>query len=76
MKIRIHPPSHLVWSTSEIDLDDPFQQRWLLRQTLIHGTAEDISQLNFDEVAQQLENLQLPVDIERLWRTVLKTQHD
>lgn len=75
MKTMISPPHHLVWSTAEIDVADPFQRRWLLQQTLIHGTADDIRRLDLDEVAQQIDYLQLPVNIERLWRTFLKARH-
>jgi hypothetical protein len=34
-------PRHIVWSTDQIDLDDPFQRRWYLRQALTHGRAEE-----------------------------------
>lgn len=54
---------------------DPFQRRWLLQQTLIHGTADDIRRLDLAEVEQQIDHLQLPADIERLWRAFLKTLH-
>jgi hypothetical protein len=75
MKTMISPPRHLVWSTDEIDMADPFQRRWLLQQTLIHGTAIDICHLDLDEVRLQIDQLQLPADIERLWRTFLKTRY-
>jgi hypothetical protein len=76
MKRIISPARHLVWSTAEIDLADPFQRLWLLQQTLIHGTAEDIRRLDLDEVERQIDHLQLPADIERLWRTFLRTRRD
>lgn len=75
MKTMVSPPRHIVWSTAEIDTSDPFQQRWLLQQTLIHGTAEDIRRLDIDEVRQQIDQLQLPADIERLWRTFLRIRY-
>ena len=75
MKTIIHPPRHLAWSTAELNIADPFQRRWLLQQTLTHGTADDIRRLDLDEVAQQIDQLQLPADIERLWRTFLKTRY-
>jgi hypothetical protein len=71
---KIKPPRHLVWSTDEIDLDDPFQRRWYLQQVLTHGTAEDIRRLDLDEVAREIDHLQLPVDIESLWRRFLETR--
>ena len=68
----VHPPRHLVWSTDEIDLSDPFQKRWLLRQTLTHGRAEDIRALDLDEIRRELDQLDLPKEIESLWRRYLE----
>lgn len=68
----VHPPRHLVWSTDKIDLNDPFQKRWLLRQTLTHGRAEDVRGLNLDEIKQALEELDLPSEIVSLWRRYLE----
>lgn len=75
MKTIIHPPRHVVWSTDEVDVADPFQRNWLLKQILTHGTAEDIRRLDLDEVAQQIDQLQLPADIERLWRAFLNARN-
>jgi len=71
MKKMIQPPRHLVWSTNEIDMADPFQRRWLLKQTLLYGTADDIRRLDLDEVAENIDHLQLPPHIARLWRSFL-----
>ena len=68
----VHPPLHLVWSTDTIDLSDPFQKRWLLRQTLIHGRAEDVRALEIDEIRRELDQLDLPKEIESLWRRYLE----
>ena len=67
----IHPPRHIVWSTDQIDLSDPFQRRWYLRQVLMHGRAEDIRQLDLSEVERELNNLQLPEHLARLWTRFL-----
>ena len=75
MKTMISPPRHLVWSTAEIDIADPFQRRWLLQQTLIHGTADDIRCLDLVEVAKQIDHLQLPAEIKRLWHSFLNNQY-
>ncbi len=69
----VHPPRHLVWSTDTIDLSDPFQKRWLLRQTLMHGRAEDIRALELKDIRQELEQLDLPKEIESLWRRYLES---
>jgi hypothetical protein len=68
----VHPPRHLVWSTDTVNLSDPFQKRWLLRQTLMHGRAEDVRALNLADVKQELDRLDLPKEIESLWRRYLE----
>ena len=73
--MAVHPPRHLVWSTDQIDLHDPFQKRWLLRQTLIHGTAQDIRALKLADIQINLDSLDLPKEIESLWRRYLEYSH-
>lgn len=68
----VHPPRHIVWSTETVNLNDPFQKRWLLRQTLMHGRAEDISVLQIEDIKAELDQLGLPKDIESLWRRYLE----
>jgi len=68
----MHFPRHIVWSTDELDLHDPFQKRWLLRQILMHGTAQDIRALDYKEIKKQLADLDLPKDIDSLWRRYLE----
>lgn len=69
---RYVAPRHLVWSTDSIDLSDPFQRRWFIRQVLLHGRSEDIRALDLHEVAESLDDLRLPADLHRLWRTFLE----
>jgi hypothetical protein len=66
-------PRHIVWSTDQVDLDDPFQRRWWLQQVLINGLTEDIQHLDFDEIARELDQLKLPEDIRRLWQAYFKS---
>jgi len=68
-------PRHLVWSTDRLDLRDPFQRRWLLRQTLMHGTAQDIRTLDLADVRKELDQLDLSAEIESLWRRYLEYAH-
>jgi hypothetical protein len=68
----VHPPRHIVWSTDTVNLNDPFQKRWLLRQTLMHGRAEDIRKLSIEDIKSEIDHLDLPKDIESLWRNYLK----
>jgi hypothetical protein len=58
--MTIQPPRHIVWSTDRINLNDPFQKRWLLRQTLMYGKAEDIRALKLADIRQELDQLGLP----------------
>jgi len=75
MNTLIHPPCQLAWSTDTVDTADPFQRRWYLQQILTHGTAEDIRRVDLDEVAREIDALELPADIDRLWRTFLASNH-
>lgn len=72
----IHPPRHLVWSTDTIDLSDPFQKRWLLRQTLMHGRAEDIRALELEDIRRELDQLDLPEETKSLWQRYLEYLDD
>jgi hypothetical protein len=71
----IQPPVHIVWSTDHIDLSDPFQRRWYLRQVLTNGHTEDIRELDLAEIKRELENLDLPPEIYSLWKKYLKNDH-
>lgn len=71
---RIKPPRHIVWSTDTVDLSDPFQRRWYMRQVLLHGRAEDIRGLDLDEVAALLDDLDLPPHLHRLWKMYLEAR--
>ena len=68
-------PRHLVWSTDRPDLSDPFQRKWLLRQTLTHGRAEDIAKLDVAEIEACLEELDLPLEVYDLWRRYFASRH-
>lgn len=64
------PLRRLVWSKSEIDLDDPFQRQWYIRQVLTNGRAQDIAGLDWMEIKSLLPQLNLPCEIARLWEWV------
>lgn len=53
-------------------MSDPFQKRWLLRQTLMYGRAEDIGALDIEEIRRELDQLDLPKEIESLWQRYLE----
>jgi glycine/D-amino acid oxidase-like deaminating enzyme len=69
------PPRYVVWSTDTIDMCDPFQRRWYVRQVLLHGRAADIRALDLDEIARLLPELDLPPHIDGLWRAYLEHVH-
>ena len=70
----IFPPRHIVWSTDRLDLADPFQHRWYLRQVLMHGRSEDIRALDFQELREELDTLDLPSDLYELWKKFLESE--
>ena len=74
IRMIVHPPRHLVWSTDTVDLSDPFQKRWLLRQTLMHGRAEDVRALEISDIQAEIDQLELPEEVESLWRRYLEYQ--
>ena len=67
-------PRHIIWSTDHLDLADPFQRRWYIRQVLLHGRAEDVRALDLAEVAASLEDLGLPASLYRLWKSFLEAR--
>ena len=70
----VQPPRHIVWSTDTVDLSDPFQRKWHIRQVLLHGRAQDIRALDLEEIAYLLDDLNLPPDLYELWKAFLETR--
>lgn len=55
---KIRPKRYIVWSTNkEIDLSDPWQRKWYIGEVLSNGRAEDIAELDWDEVRKLLPEL-------------------
>jgi len=71
-----HPPRHIVWSTDYLDLSDPFQRRWYLRQILLHGRAQDLRTLDLNELGRELDELNLPDEFYTLWKRLLESSND
>ncbi|OFW55353.1 MAG: hypothetical protein A2V52_04835 [Actinobacteria bacterium RBG_19FT_COMBO_54_7] len=63
----MRPKRYIVWSTDEVDLDDPFQRKWYIKQVLTYGRAEDIAALDWDEIESLLPELDLPRHIKAMW---------
>jgi hypothetical protein len=70
--MNARPPRYILWSADNVDPRDPFQKRWLLRQTLTRGRAEDIRALDLAEIKNELENLDLPENVLDFWRRYLE----
>ena len=62
-------PRYVLWSKDTLDLRDPWQRRWYIRQTLVYGRAEDIAALDWDAVQKLLPELDLPPEVRRLWES-------
>jgi hypothetical protein len=67
-------PRYLVWSKESLDLSDPWQRRWFIRQVLLHGRASDVAALDWEEVRKLLSELELPEEIRRLWENYFASQ--
>jgi hypothetical protein len=63
----MRPKRYIVWSTDEVDLADPFQKIWYIKQVLTHGRSEDIAALDWDEIKALMPDLDLPGEITALW---------
>jgi hypothetical protein len=69
--VKVRPPRYIVWSTNEVDLSDPFQRRWYIRQVLLYGREQDVRQLDKAELATLIDELHLPEPIYQLWKRYL-----
>ena len=61
------PKRHIVWSKGELDLSDPWQRRWYIQQVLTRGRAEDVAELDWEEIRELLPKLELPREVRKLW---------
>jgi len=66
--MKVKPKRYIVWSVAkEINLSDPWQRKWYIKQVLTRGNAEDIAELDWEEIRILLPELDLPKDIKSLW---------
>lgn len=56
----------------EVDLSDPSQKKWYIGEVLSNGRAEDIAELDWDEVRKLPPELNLPKRVRRLWEDYSK----
>lgn len=70
------PKRYIVWSTNkEINLDDPVQRKWYIEEVLCNGRAEDVAELDWDEIRRLLPSLRLPRRVLRLWEDYFKFRY-
>jgi hypothetical protein len=63
-------PRHIVWSfdkAEKLDLSEPENKKWWIKQVLMNGRMDDIQSLDLDEVERILPELYLPRPISKLW---------
>lgn len=64
---------YIVWSKNKIDMTDKWQKKWYIQQVLTYGRAEDIAELNWEEIRLFLDEITLPLNVKRLWQDYLST---
>ena len=67
-------PRHILWSKSALDVSDPYQRRYYIKQVLEYGRAEDIAKLDWAEVRSLLGELTLRPDVRALWLNYFNDQ--
>jgi hypothetical protein len=63
-------PRHIAWSfdkADRLDLSEPGNRKWWIKQVLMHGRMDDIRTLDLDEVERILPELYRPRPIKKLW---------
>lgn len=60
---------HIVWyaDLDKLDFSNTWIKKWWIKQVLMHGTLEDIKELNLEELEIVLPELYLPENIKNLW---------
>ena len=75
----IRLPKHIYWSAegaAEVDLDDPAQKRWWIRQVLTNGTIRDIRALDLRDIEDCLFHAHLPRPVRTLWSDYFAGKRD
>jgi len=68
----MRPKRYIVWSKN--DLTDSWQRKWYIQQVLNHGRAEDISQIDWEEIRSLMGELNLLPAVRRLWEDYFSAQ--
>ncbi len=61
---------YIFWSVKpeKLDISEPWTRRWYLKQVLTYGKFKDIACLDFEEIKSSLDKMDLPKEIDQLWR--------
>ena len=60
---------HIVWYADlmKLDFNHPFVKKWWMEQVLVHGTINEIKELDYKEIQKSLPQLNLPGEIKGMW---------
>jgi len=73
--MKVKPKKYIVWSVDRLlDLSNPWIKKWFINQVLTKGRAEDVAQLDWEEVKRLLPELDLPENIKSLWEDYFDSQ--
>jgi hypothetical protein len=73
--MKVKPKKYIVWSADRpLDLSNPWIKKWFIKQVLTKGRAEDVAQLDWEEVKRLLSELDLPENIKSLWEDYFDSQ--
>jgi len=73
--MKVKPKKYIVWSVDRpLDLSNPWIKKWFIKQVLTKGRAEDVAQLDWEEVKRLLSEIDLPKNIKSLWEDYFDSQ--
>ena len=73
--MKVKPKKYIVWSVDRLlDFSNPWIKKWFINQVLTKGRAEDVAQLDWEEVKRLLPELDLPENIKSLWEDYFDSQ--
>ena len=67
---------HIVWyaDIDKLDFNNPWTERWWIKQVLVHGRLEDINKLNLETVKRLLPTLKIQKKIKSLWEDYFESR--
>lgn len=74
MRGKVRPLRHVMRSERGLDLSDPWQRRWYMKQMLVHTRAEGVARLHWEESGRLLPELDLPRGVCPLWENCFNSR--